>query len=151
MKASRRAAPALAGGATPVKALRGVGASVAEKLHARGLVTVQDLWLHLPLRYEDRTRLTPIRQLQPGVPAQVDGTVEAVERGFRYRPLLRVAIGDDSHATVVLRFFHFRAAQVAQFRPGLRLRCFGTPRPGQPLQRPRAEGRTGRRERRRRG
>lgn len=131
MKASRRAAPALAGGATPVKALRGVGASVAEKLHARGLVTVQDLWLHLPLRYEDRTRLTPIRQLQPGVPAQVDGTVEAVERGFRYRPLLRVAIGDDSHATVVLRFFHFRAAQVAQFRPGVRLRCFGTPRPGQ--------------------
>lgn len=131
MKASRRAAPALAGGATPVKALRGVGASVAEKLHARGLATVQDLWLHLPLRYEDRTRLTPIRQLQPGVPAQVDGTVEAVERGFRYRPLLRVAIGDDSHATVVLRFFHFRAAQVAQFRPGVRLRCFGTPRPGQ--------------------
>ncbi len=131
MKASRRAAPALAGGATPVKALRGVGASVAEKLRARGLATVQDLWLHLPLRYEDRTRLTPIRQLQPGVPAQVDGTVEAVERGFRYRPLLRVAIGDDSHATVVLRFFHFRAAQVAQFRPGVRLRCFGTPRPGQ--------------------
>ena len=122
MKASRRAAPALAGGATPVKALRGVGASVAEKLRARGLATVQDLWLHLPLRYEDRTRLTPIRQLQPGVPAQVDGTVEAVERGFRYRPLLRVAIGDDSHATVVLRFFHFRAAQVAQFRPGVRLR-----------------------------
>ncbi|MES5815981.1 ATP-dependent DNA helicase RecG [Pseudoxanthomonas sp. Soil82] len=131
MGASRPSAPVLAGGATPVAALRGVGASVEQKLRARGLATVQDLWLHLPLRYEDRTRLTPIRQLQPGVPAQVDGTVEAVERGFRYRPLLRVAIGDDSHATVVLRFFHFRAAQVAQFRPGVRLRCFGTPRPGQ--------------------
>ncbi|MBO9717456.1 MAG: ATP-dependent DNA helicase RecG [Pseudoxanthomonas sp.] len=126
-----RAAPALAGGATPLSALRGVGASVAEKLAARGLCSVQDLWLHLPLRYEDRTRLTPIRELQSGVPAQVEATVEAVERGFRYRPVLRVAVGDGSHATLVLRFFHFRAAQAAQFRPGARLRCFGTPRPGQ--------------------
>jgi ATP-dependent DNA helicase RecG len=131
MRKTRQATPALAGGATPLAALRGVGGTVAAKLAARGLLTVQDLWLHLPLRYEDRTRLVPIRALQPGVPAQVEGVVEAVERGFRYRPLLRVAIGDGSHATVVLRFFHFRAAQVAQFRTGARLRCFGTPRPGQ--------------------
>ena len=45
--------------------------------------------------------------------------------------MLRVAIGDDSHATLVLRFFHFRAAQVAQFAPGTRVRCYGTPRAGQ--------------------
>ena len=69
--------------------------------------------------------------MQPGVAAQVEGTVEAVERGFRYRPMLRVAIGDDSRATLVLRFFHFRAAQVAQFVPGARVRCYGTPRAGQ--------------------
>jgi ATP-dependent DNA helicase RecG len=42
-----------------------------------------------------------------------------------------VAIGDDSNATLVLRFFHFRAAQVAQFAPGTRVRCYGTPRLGQ--------------------
>ena len=111
--------------------LAGVGPRVAEKLAARGLVTLQDLWLHLPLRYEDRTQLTAIRQLQPGVPAQVEGRVEAVERGFRYRPLLRVALSDDSGASLVLRFFHFRAAQVAQFAPGTRIRCYGTPKPGQ--------------------
>ncbi len=111
--------------------IAGVGPKVAEKLAARGLLSVQDLWLHLPVRYEDRTRLTPIRDLQAGVPVQVEGRVEAVERGFRYRPLLRVAIGDDSRATLVLRFFHFRAAQVAQFVPGCRVRCFGTPKPGQ--------------------
>jgi ATP-dependent DNA helicase RecG len=45
--------------------------------------------------------------------------------------MLRVAIGDDSRATLVLRFFHFRAAQVAQFAPGVRVRCYGTPRAGQ--------------------
>ncbi|MGN6222300.1 ATP-dependent DNA helicase RecG [Pseudoxanthomonas sp.] len=115
----------------PIASLKGVGARIAEKLAARGLLTLQDLWLHLPLRYEDRTALTPIRALKPGVPAQLEGRVEAVERGFRYRPVLRVAVGDDSHATVVLRFFHFRAAQVAQFAPGTRVRCYGTPKPGQ--------------------
>ena len=103
---------------------------MAEKLASRGLLTLQDLWLHLPRQYEDRTALTPIRLLKPGIAAQVEGTVEAVERGFRYRPMLRVAIGDDSQATLVLRFFHFRAAQVAQFAPGVRVRCYGTPRAG---------------------
>ena len=111
--------------------LAGVGPRVAEKLAARGLLTLQDLWLHLPLRYEDRTRLTPIRDLRPGVPAQVEGRVEAVERSFRNRPMLRVAIGDASLATLVLRFFHFRAAQVAQFAPGTLIRCYGTPKSGQ--------------------
>jgi len=104
---------------------------MAEKLAARGLLTLQDLWLHLPRQYEDRTALTAIRQLQPGVAVQVEGKVEAVERGFRYRPMLRVAISDDSRGTLVLRFFHFRAQQAAQFAPGTRVRAFGTPRPGQ--------------------
>ena len=126
-----RPAPALAAiGETPLGVLPGVGPRVAEKLAARGLATLQDLWLQLPRQYEDRTALTPIRALQAGVAAQVEGTVEAIERGFRYRPMLRVAIVDESHATLVLRFFHFRAAQVAQFAPGVRVRCYGTPRAG---------------------
>ncbi len=115
----------------PLSRLAGVGPRVAAKLEARGLTTLQDLWLHLPLRYEDRTTLLPIRALKAGVAAQVEGRVEAVERGFRYRPVLRVAISDDSGGTLVLRFFHFRAAQVAQFAVGRRLRAYGTPRPGQ--------------------
>ena len=130
-RAAARPAPALAAiGETPLTALPGCGPKVAEKFAARGLACLQDLWLQLPRHYEDRTRLTPLAQLQPGVAAQVEGRIEAVERGFRYRPMLRVAISDASRATVVLRFFHFRAAQVAQFQPGLRVRCYGTPRPG---------------------
>ncbi|MFS8064216.1 MAG: ATP-dependent DNA helicase RecG, partial [Luteimonas sp.] len=111
--------------------LSGVGPRVAGKLAARGLLTLQDLWLQLPRHYEDRTRISPIRSLQAGVAAQVEGVVEAVDRGFRYRPMLRVAIGDESQSTLVLRFFHFRSAQVAQFVPGTRVRCYGTPRAGQ--------------------
>ncbi|UYB53229.1 ATP-dependent DNA helicase RecG [Xanthomonas sp. AM6] len=125
-------APALsAAGEAPLSALPGVGPKLAEKFAARGLLTLQDLWLHLPLRYEDRTRLTPVAALQPGIPAQVEVRVEAVDRGFRYRPMLRVAVADDSRGTLVLRFFQFRAAQVAQFAVGARLRAFGTPKPGQ--------------------
>ena len=115
----------------PLASLRGVGPSMAEKLAARGLLSVQDLWLHLPRQYEDRTALTAIRSLQPGVAAQVEGKVEAVERGFRYRPMLRVAISDEMRGTLVLRFFHFRAQQVAQFAPGARIRAYGMPRAGQ--------------------
>ncbi len=117
--------------AKSVSALRGVGPALARKLAERGLSTLQDLWLHLPRGYEDRTTLSAIRDLQPGVAAQVEGRVAAVERGFRYRPLLRVALTDDSRGTLVLRFFHFRAQQVAQFAVGARVRAFGTARPGQ--------------------
>nr|WP_256133086.1 ATP-dependent DNA helicase RecG [Xanthomonas vasicola] len=118
-------------GQAPLSSLPGVGPKVADKFAARGILSVQDLWLHLPLRYEDRTRLTTIAQLQSGVPAQIEGRVDAVERGFRFRPVLRVAVSDASHGTLVLRFFHFRAAQVAQFAVGTRVRVFGTPKPGQ--------------------
>ena len=69
--------------------------------------------------------------LLPGLPAQAEGTVEAVERSFRGRPMLRVAIGDGSYSTLVLRFFHFRSQQMSQFATGTRLRIYGTPRPGQ--------------------
>ncbi|OFS95542.1 ATP-dependent DNA helicase RecG [Stenotrophomonas sp. HMSC10F06] len=131
MARSRAPAPALAAaGEASLSMLSGIGPAVATKLAARGLSSLQDLWLHLPLRYEDRTRLTTIARLQPGVAAQVEGRVSAVERGFRGRPVLKVAIEDDSYGTLVLRFFHFRAQQVSQFAMGTRIRCYGTAKPG---------------------
>jgi ATP-dependent DNA helicase RecG len=114
----------------PVTALAGVGPSLAQSLQRLGLVHVQDLWFHLPLRYEDRTRITPIRDLHVGETALVEGIVEAVERGFRFRPQLRVALGDASHATLTLRFFHFNRAQAEQLAPGTRVLCFGEVRHG---------------------
>ncbi|WP_043957867.1 ATP-dependent DNA helicase RecG [Lysobacter sp. A03] len=130
-RATRRTPVLAAAGETPLTALAGCGPRMAEKLAARDLHTLQDLWFQLPRQYEDRTRLTLIGDLRPGVAAQIEGRVLAVERGFRGRPVLRVAITDDSASSLVLRFFHFRAAQVAQFAVGALLRCYGTPRPGQ--------------------
>src|SRR6185437_9933449 len=122
------AAAATDAGAQPVSSLPGVGPALAALLHKLGLERVQDLWFHLPLRYEDRTRVTAIADLRPGQSAQVVGTVEAVERGFRYRPQLKVAITDDSRQTLQLRFFHFNRAQAEQLAPGARLLCFGEAR-----------------------
>ena len=117
-------------GVLPVGTLPGVGPAFAETLKKLGLERVQDLWFHLPLRYEDRTEVTPIRDVRIGESAQVIGVVEAVERGFRYRPQLRVAIGDDSRATLILRFFHFNRSQADQLAPGVRLVCYGEVRHG---------------------
>ena len=122
--------PAEAVEARPVSSLPGVGPALVAALERLGLRTLQDLWFHLPLRYEDRTRLTAIRDLRTGDTAQVEGRIEAIEKGFRYRPLLRIAIGDESHSTLVLRFFHFNNAQVNQLAIGSRLRCYGEVRHG---------------------
>lgn len=61
--------------AIPLNSLTGVGAAQSSKLAKIGLHTVQDLLLHLPLRYEDRTHLYPIGELLPGVYATVEGEV----------------------------------------------------------------------------
>ena len=52
---------------TPVTVLKGVGPGMAKKLEKVGLLTIQDLLFHLPLRYEDRTRILSIGELVPGI------------------------------------------------------------------------------------
>ncbi len=116
-------------GLASVGTLVGVGPALVATLGRLGLQRVQDLWFHLPLRYEDKTRITPLADLRVGDRAQVVGVVEAVERGFRYRPQLKVALGADGHS-LVLRFFHFNRAQAEQLRPGVRVLCFGDVRLG---------------------
>lgn len=124
MSASRPASGEQAG-QQPLTALRGVGPALSAALARLDLEQVRDAWFHLPLRYEDRTSLVPFTQLREGQAAQVEGVIEAADRSFQYRPQLRVALGDDEHGTLVLRFFHFRQSQLQALRPGTRLRCFG--------------------------
>jgi ATP-dependent DNA helicase RecG len=123
---ARPVSPAIADpGIAPLVTLPGVGPALVASLGKLGLTRVQDLWFHLPLRYEDKTRITAIADLRAGERAQVEGVVEAVERGFRHRPQLKVAIGDASAQTLLLRFFHFNRAQAEQLVPGTRLLCYG--------------------------
>jgi ATP-dependent DNA helicase RecG len=113
----------------PVTALRGVGPALAESLARIGLRTVQDVLFHLPLRYEDRTRVVPIGGLRNGDRAVIEGEIQLAEVVFRRRRTLLVRIADGT-GSVTLRFFHFSATQQAQLARGQRLRCFGEVRPG---------------------
>ena len=88
-----------------------------------------DLALHLPLRYEDETRLTPIADLRDGEPVQVEGIVRDARVELRGRRQLVVHIADDS-GELVLRFLHFYPSQQKTLAPGTRIRVRGEPRGG---------------------
>ncbi|MGO3345583.1 MAG: ATP-dependent DNA helicase RecG [Marinomonas sp.] len=112
-----------------VRELKGVGDAMAEKLAKLHLYTVQDLLFHLPIRYQDRTRIVPIGQLRFGDEAVVEGTSTGCEikMGKRRSLLCRIK---DSTGTLCLRFFHFSAAQKKQLESGNQIRCFGEIRRG---------------------
>ena len=80
----------------PISVLHGVGPAIAGKLHDRGIDTLQDLWLQLPIAFEDRTQIITLDALQLGQTAQVEVRVASVERGFRFRPMLKVTVQDES-------------------------------------------------------
>ncbi len=115
--------------AVPVTALKGVGAALAEKLARVGLETLQDLLFHLPLRYQDRTRIVPIGALRPGQDAVIEGSVTGVDVVMGRRRSLLVRLHDGSGA-LSLRFYHFSQAQKDGLKRGTQVRCYGEVRPG---------------------
>ena len=104
--------------------VKGVGAKTAELLAKLGIVSVQDLLFHLPLRYEDRTRICAIKDLWPAQQVSVQGEVISSDITFGKRRSWVVVLQDGS-GSITLRFFHFSAAQKNAVAPGVRLRCFG--------------------------
>ncbi|HGG59941.1 MAG TPA: ATP-dependent DNA helicase RecG [Gammaproteobacteria bacterium] len=108
----------------PLQWLKGVGPKLAEKLARLGLHRVGDLLFHLPLRYQDRTRVAPLGALRPGMEVTVVGEVAFAEVVMRRRRMLVCQLKDGS-GKLELRFFHFSEAQRRLWRPGAKLRCFG--------------------------
>src|SRR6202795_2420911 len=103
--------------------------TLADKLVRLGIAREQDLVLHLPLRYEDRTHLCPLAALKAGQAWQVEGNVVNTEIQYRPRRQL-VCLIEDSEAQLVLRFFHFYPSQQKALAPGKRVRAFGDVREG---------------------
>ena len=114
---------------TPLTALHGVGPALAKKLENLNLFRVDDLLFLLPLRYEDRTRLTRIGSAQPGARCLIQGEVLLSEVAFRGRRNLLVRVADGS-GQLTLRFFHFSRQQQQQFKTGVTVSCFGEVRNG---------------------
>lgn len=113
----------------PLTALHGVGPGIEKKLNNLGIHCVQDLLFHLPFRYQDRTRITPIRSLALGDYAQLEGEIMASSTVFGKRRSLQVTISDNT-GFINLRFFFFSTAQKNALKSGLKIRCFGEVRRG---------------------
>jgi ATP-dependent DNA helicase RecG len=109
--------------------LKGVGAKQAALLAKLGIATLQDLLFHLPLRYQDRTQVTPIGALFPGSEALIEGEVRVSDIVFGKRRSLMARVQDNT-GIITLRFYHFNAAQKQQLSPGARVRCYGETRRG---------------------
>lgn len=114
----------------PVTSLSGVGPRLLEKLERIGISKIQDLLFHLPYRYIDRTRLSPIGTLRPGHNAYIQGEIELTQVRFGKRRSLLCRISDGTGA-VVLRFFYFSKSQEKGLQRGLTIRCYGQVRLGQ--------------------
>jgi len=113
----------------PVTELPGVGDRVAARLKALGIEREIDLLFHLPLRYEDRTRITPLNRVRPGVTVQVEGQVVHQEIRFGRGRMLLATLADQT-GQILLRYFRFYPSQQRQLREGQHLRCFGEARFG---------------------
>jgi ATP-dependent DNA helicase RecG len=105
--------------------------TTASKLAKLGLRSDMDLVLHLPLRYEDETQVTPIREASfvSGHSVQVEGVVLNAEVQYRPRRQLVATIADPS-GQLVLRFLNFYGSQLKQLGSGNRVRARGEVRSG---------------------
>jgi len=85
--------------------------------------------LHLPLRYDDETRLYPIGEAPHGQTVLVEGKV--VECDIKYRPKRQLVCHiEDGTGVLTLRFFNFYTSQLKQLAAGARIRAFGEIRQG---------------------
>ncbi|WP_424411446.1 ATP-dependent DNA helicase RecG [Pasteurella sp. PK-2025] len=110
--------------AVPLTTLSGVGAAISDKLARIGIFNLQDLLFHLPIRYEDRTRITHIADLRPESYATIEGIVQTCEVQFGKRPMLMVSLSDGS-SKIMLRFFNFNAGMKNSLQAGTRVKAFG--------------------------
>jgi len=116
--------------ATPKKsAPKKAPTSLAQKLAGIGLRNEWDFALHLPMRYEDETRITSVRDALAGVECQVE--VEIFHTEVAYRPRRQLVVQTrDGDELLYLRFLNFYGSQVKQMAVGKRLRLFGEIRHG---------------------
>ena len=113
----------------PITELKGAGPKIAERLAKLNIATVQDLLFHLPLRYEDRTRIYPISELQAHYYVSIEATIENTNISFGKRRMLNCQVNDGT-GRLTLRFFTFTAAQKNNLIVGSTIRCFGEIRRG---------------------
>ncbi|TYK65739.1 ATP-dependent DNA helicase RecG [Colwellia echini] len=108
----------------PLSSFKGVGPSLAEKLAKIGLLSVQDILFHLPLRYEDKTRVSTVRELSVGLSTNIIGEITDSQITQGKRRMLVVTLHDGT-GSIQLCFFSFTANQKNSLSIGKTIRCYG--------------------------
>ena len=104
--------------------LTGVGPTLTAKLAQCGIHTLQDLLFHLPYRYQDRTRITPIQDLRPNDWCVIAGRVCNVDIQYGKKTMLHCYV-EDRTGLLKLRFFHFNKQQIKSLSQNAYIRAFG--------------------------
>ena len=113
----------------PLTQLKGIGPQLAQKFLQLDIKNIADLLFHLPRGYQDRTQITPIKNIQLGQHLTISGTITQVRQIYKRRKMLICHLSDES-SSIILRFFYFQAFQLQQLREGQQCRCFGEVRLG---------------------
>ncbi len=104
--------------------LKGIGEKGLIKLNKIGIRSIEDLLFHLPIRYQDKTKLTKISDLEPGKKYFIEGKVEKSNIVFYKKRMFLVRLSDSS-GFIQLRFFYFNKSQMRNFSEGKTVRCYG--------------------------
>ncbi|MBA3662526.1 MAG: ATP-dependent DNA helicase RecG [Gammaproteobacteria bacterium] len=104
--------------------MRGVGKQIASFLARLNIYSIRDVLLHFPQRYQDRSRIIPIKLLKPGEEQLCQGTIISIDHPTRGRTKMMCELQDET-GRLFLRFFNVMAFQKNIFLPGTILQCFG--------------------------
>jgi ATP-dependent DNA helicase RecG len=104
--------------------LKGIGEKGLIKLNRIGIRTIEDLLFHLPIRYQDRTKITNISETIPGKMYFIEGIIEKTSVIF-YKKRMHIVRISDGTETMQLRFFYFNKNQIKNFEIGASIRCYG--------------------------
>lgn len=107
-----------------IKHIQGIGPTIEDKLFSMGIKTVYDILFHLPIRYQDRSKVQPIGSIKKDHFVVIEGEIRVSDIIFNKRRNLLCKIQDKT-GTITLRFFNFNKTQKNSFRPGIYIRCFG--------------------------
>lgn len=99
-------------------------AKTLEKLKSIGLNTIWDLFLHVPLRYEDLTKVYSIHEANVGMQVQIEGEIVSCDITQSKTRQLHVKVAD-SNQIITLVFFHFYPSYKTQYQIGKTIRAFG--------------------------
>ena len=111
----------------PITQLHGVGPQLAQAMAKLGLHRPIDLLLHLPFRYQDRSRISPISSLKSADEALISGRVISTRVIFGKQRSLEVVVRDSS-GELKLRFFHFSKYQHTALERSGYIQAFGSVR-----------------------